>query len=211
MIIAGAKGFAKEVAEVLLQLNHKAPIAFYDDISKDLPQYLFEQYPVLVNIQEAKDFMQQHNNTFVLGTGNPLVRKKMAELLIQAGGKMETVISPFARVGLLGTTIMEGCSIMTGSVITSEVYIATGVLINLNCTIGHNCSIGQFTELSPGVHLSGYVTVGAFTTLGTGAVVLPGINIGQHAVIAAGSVVTKDVPDNVMVAGVPAQVKKGLH
>jgi acetyltransferase-like isoleucine patch superfamily enzyme len=84
------------------------------------------------------------------------------------------------------------------------------VLINLNCTIGHNSDIGEYTELSPGVHLSGHTTVGAFTTLGTGAVVLPGITIGQHAVIAAGSVVTKDVPGNVMVAGVPAQVKKEL-
>ena len=210
MIIAGAKGFAKEVCEVLLQLNYTGPVAFFDNVSSDLPEYLFEKYPVLVNTKQVSAFINEHGNAFVLGVGNPFVRQKMSQLLIQAGGKMEKIISPFARIGALGNTIGDGCSIMTGAIITSDVEADEGILINLNSTIGHDVRIGRYTELSPGVHISGQTTIGAFTTLGSGVVVIPKVNIGSNVIIAAGSVVTKNVPDNVMVAGVPAVIKKVL-
>jgi sugar O-acyltransferase (sialic acid O-acetyltransferase NeuD family) len=210
MIIAGAGGFAKEVCEVLLQQQYAAPIAFYDDITTNLPSILFNKYPVLKTIQQAAVFMKEQDNKFVLGVGNGAARFKMAQLLAAAGGQLQKLISPYAHIGKLDTIIMEGCSIMTGAVITSEVYIEEGVLINLNCTIGHNVSIGRYSELSPGVHLSGHVNIGAFTSIGSGAVVIPGISIGSNVIVAAGSVVTKAVPDNVMVAGVPATIKKQL-
>ena len=44
--------------------------------------------------------------------------------------------------------------------------------------------------------------------IGGGSVILPGVKIGDNAIVAAGSVVTQNVPDNTMVAGVPAKVKK---
>ena len=43
-----------------------------------------------------------------------------------------------------------------------------------------------------------------------GATITPGVTVGENAVVAAGSVVTKDVPDNTVVAGVPAKVIKSL-
>lgn len=46
--------------------------------------------------------------------------------------------------------------------------------------------------------------------IGTGAIILPGVTVGREAVIAAGAVVTKDVPDRTMVAGVPAKRKKRI-
>lgn len=47
--------------------------------------------------------------------------------------------------------------------------------------------------------------------IGTGAIILPGVTVGKEAVVAAGAVVTKDVPDRTMVAGVPAVIKKKLR
>jgi sugar O-acyltransferase (sialic acid O-acetyltransferase NeuD family) len=209
MIIAGAGGFAKEVCEVLLQQQYKGVIAFYDDVT-DAQGLLFNKYPVLKNIQQAQNFINDNGNAFVLGVGDPAARYKLAQLLITAGGILEKLISPFAKIGELGTTIAAGCNIMTGSIITSEVQMEEGVLVNLNCTIGHNVHIGRYSELSPGVHLSGHVTIGLFTSIGSGAVVIPGINIGSNVIIAAGSVVNKDVPNNVMIAGVPAVIKKEI-
>jgi acetyltransferase-like isoleucine patch superfamily enzyme len=46
--------------------------------------------------------------------------------------------------------------------------------------------------------------------LGANVVVMPGVTIGKHSVVAAGSVVTKDVPPDTIVAGVPAKVVKKL-
>lgn len=50
------------------------------------------------------------------------------------------------------------------------------------------------------------VSIGAGSWLGTNAVVLPGVTIGQHVAVGAGSVVTTDIPDGVIAAGVPARV-----
>ncbi|MCH9837986.1 acyltransferase [bacterium] len=54
------------------------------------------------------------------------------------------------------------------------------------------------------------VSIGDGTWLGHGTVVLPGVNIGHHVVVGANSVVTRDLPDNCVAAGVPARVIKHL-
>jgi sugar O-acyltransferase (sialic acid O-acetyltransferase NeuD family) len=211
MIIVGASGFAKEVCEVLLQNKYNNPIAFFDDINTDAPNYLYNKYPVLKSMNEAKVFMQQNGNAFTLGVGTPRVRYKLANRFINVGGQIQTIVSPHATIGRLNSRIDKGCSIMSGVIITSEVTIEEGVLINLSCTIGHNSQIKQYAELSPMTNVSGGVTVGEFSFLGTGSIVLPNIEIGNNSIIAAGSVVTKNVPDNVMVAGVPCVIKKYLE
>ena len=55
------------------------------------------------------------------------------------------------------------------------------------------------------------VRIGDGSWLGHGAVVLPGVTIGRHAVVGAGAVVHRDVPDHGIAAGVPARVVKIMH
>lgn len=55
------------------------------------------------------------------------------------------------------------------------------------------------------------VSIGKDCWIGCGAIILPGVTIGNGSVIAEGAVVCTDVPDNVMVAGCPATIKKHLH
>ena len=77
--------------------------------------------------------------------------------------------------------------------------------------IGENrvrCRIGDYAHLAPGCTLGGDVTLGEVAFLGIGARVIPGIRIGRWSVIGAGSVVTKDIPDNCTAVGVPAKVIK---
>ena len=53
------------------------------------------------------------------------------------------------------------------------------------------------------------IIIGDDVWIGANAVILPGVTIGKHCVVAAGAVVTKDVPDNTIVGGVPAkEIKK---
>ena len=47
--------------------------------------------------------------------------------------------------------------------------------------------------------------------IGAGAMILPGVTIGENAIVAAGAVVTKDVPDNTVVAGVPAKIVRNIN
>ena len=89
--------------------------------------------------------------------------------------------------------------------IGDHVMIAPGVLIT---TTGHPLSPRGRRE-----HL-GYmkpVTIGSDVWIGGNAVILPGVTIGNNVVVAAGAVVNRDVPDNSLVAGVPARIVKRLE
>lgn len=55
------------------------------------------------------------------------------------------------------------------------------------------------------------ISIGRNVYVGVGAIILPGVNIGDNAVIAAGAVVSKDVPPSVVVAGVPARIIKKIE
>jgi sugar O-acyltransferase (sialic acid O-acetyltransferase NeuD family) len=122
--------------------------------------------------------------------------------------KPESFVSSRVIMGDYNIVIDVGCTIMAGSILTTCIQIKKGTLVNIHCTIGHDTVIGEFCEICPGVHISGSCTIGDEVFIGTGAVILPGLKIGNGSVVAAGSVVTDHVPENVMVAGVPAQIKK---
>lgn len=60
------------------------------------------------------------------------------------------------------------------------------------------------------VHLNKKITIGDHVQVGAGAVILPGVNIAQNVIIGAGSIVTKDIPSNVIVVGNPAKILRPL-
>ena len=72
-----------------------------------------------------------------------------------------------------------------------------------------NSPYNKLSELYPPMHAP--VTIGDNVWVGARSVILPGVTIGNNVVVAAGSVVTKDVPDNSMVAGVPAVIKREIQ
>lgn len=55
------------------------------------------------------------------------------------------------------------------------------------------------------------ITIKQRAWIGAGATILPGVTVGENAVVAAGAVVSKDVPNNMIVGGVPARVIKSIN
>lgn len=204
MLIAGAKGFAKELLEVVIQDNANAKVVFYDDVSENLPELIFEKYSILRSEEAVKRYFEESDKRFALGVGNPKLRYKFFNRFTNLGGESVTIISHFATIGKHNNIIQEGSNILTNVVIESNNLIGKGCLIHVGSLISHDVIIGDFCEISPHSNLLGNVTIGNFCSLGTGSTILPGLKIGNNVIVGAGAVVTKDVADDTTVIGIPA-------
>lgn len=211
MLIVGAKGFAKEVLEVVHQLKQLENLVLYDDVNEDAPQKLFGRFPVLRTIQEASDYFKTVDNRFTIGIGNPILRKKMYDKFVSSGGVFTSTISPSVNIGFYDVQIENGTNILPGVIISNSSQIGMGCIVYYNSIITHDCKIGDFVEISPSATLLGRSSIGNFSQIGSNATILPNVKIGKNVVVGAGSVVTKDVPDNCVVVGIPARIIKELN
>lgn len=112
----------------------------------------------------------------------------------------DVVIGDYTRIGLHSTVIGPVC-------IGSHVNVAQGVVIT---ALNHNFSDPARRIDEQGV-ATAPVRIDDDVWIGAGAVILPGVTVGSHSVIAAGAVVTHDVPAGSLVAGVPAKVVKTIR
>jgi sugar O-acyltransferase (sialic acid O-acetyltransferase NeuD family) len=204
MLIVGAKGLAKEILEILHQRNELNNLCFYDDISSDVGEQLYRQFPVLKNMEQVAHLFKT-DNRFTIGVGGSEIRLTLYNQFKDAGGEFVSAISPFAIIGNYGTEIGVGTIIMANTVITNDVTIGMGCLINPNCTISHDTIIGDFVEVSPGVQITGRCVIGNLCNIGTNATILPKVKLSNKVIIGAGAVVTKDVASGQTAVGIPAK------
>jgi acetyltransferase-like isoleucine patch superfamily enzyme len=105
-------------------------------------------------------------------------------------------------------SIGENCSILPSTIFTDPAYVRIGNNVHFSSSIliGHDGSIAMLNR-AYNVKLDsvGKIDIGDNVFIGYNAIVLPNVTIGSNAIVAAGAVVTKDVADGDIVAGVPAR------
>lgn len=135
---------------------------------------------------------------------------RVRELLAQLTGKpvdeSVTVFPPFYSDFGKNITLGKRIFINSGCKFQDQ----GGVVIGDDCLIGHNVVMATLNhDLSPsrrGDMHPARIVVGRNVWIGSNSTILPGVTIGDNAVVAAASVVTKDVPENAVVLGSPARV-----
>lgn len=155
-------------------------------------------------------FVPEQDELYLLGPTTPTRARLAAFLEDKWRLSFHTLIHPTAYVSPLAT-LSEGVFVGANSVIAPGAMLEPHVFINRGVTIGHDNRIGTFSRIQPGVNLGGLSVIGERVTIGLGATVLERLRIGHDAVIAGGAVVLNDVPPSVMVAGIPATVRKQLE
>jgi sugar O-acyltransferase (sialic acid O-acetyltransferase NeuD family) len=205
LLIAGAKGFAKELLEAVLQLDAEAEVVFYDDVSDDLPERLFDRFSIVRNMGDLTTYFSETSRDFALGVGDPNLRAEFFEKFVSVGGRPKTIISPFAKIGIIANRIGDGACVLSDAVIESNNEIGKGTLIHVGALVSHDVIVGDFCEISPRANLLGSVKIGNRCRIGTASTLLPNVKLGDAAVVGAGAVVTKDIADGATVVGVPAR------
>lgn len=204
MIIIGAKGHAKEIYDICHE-NGDVIDYFFDDVSVDNPSTLFGK-PIL-KIWADLTLQIAEKKAVVLGLGSPRNRQKLYEKCQSEGGILNNCIAKSAVISS-SATLQDGLNIMHFAFVGAEAKIGKGVLINARASVHHDCTIGDFVEIAPSAEVLGNCTLNDNCYIGANATILPKITIGKNTIVAAGAVVTEDVPDNCLVAGVPAVIKK---
>jgi sugar O-acyltransferase (sialic acid O-acetyltransferase NeuD family) len=205
MLVIGCGGFAKELMEVIIHNEGDTNLHFYDDLNDYEEALLFEKYPRISSPKEAEHYFLNTDKRFVLGLGNPSLRKSMATKFAELGGKLVSVISSKASIGSYNVEIEDGCTILDHAVISNGCKLGKGCLVYYHAIVTHDCILEDFVELAPGATLLGGVKVAKETFVGANATILPRLKIGKYSIIGAGAVVTKDIGHQLTVKGNPAK------
>ena len=200
--IVGAGGHGKVVLDIINKSEQYQAASFLDDDSS-LHNETINALKVLGGFKEVLN----DDKAVIIAVGNNKIREKLFKIMKSNDLEIINAVHPDAVINSF-VSMGEGIVIAAGAVINPNAFIEDNVIINTCVTVDHDCLIEKHVHLSPGVNLGGNVTVQRGAHIGIGAAVLPGINIGKNSVVGAGAVVTKDVPDDVTVVGVPAKIHK---
>ena len=156
----------------------------------------------------------------------PLYQHRGRHAVIHRSARMDT--PPYRKFSLGDYSVIESFSCINNAM--GDVIIGDHTRVGLHNTIIGPVTIGDHVNLAQGITVTALnhnfadtdkrideqgvstipVVIEDDIWIGANAVVLPGVTIGHHSVVAAGAVVTKDVPPHSLVAGVPAKIIKQI-
>ena len=138
------------------------------------------------------------------------IRKLMSELIGQELDEGFGLFPPFYTDCGRNIHIEKNVFINSGCKFQDQ----GGVYIGENSLIGHNVILATLNHEMDPYHRADLhpkpIHIGKRVWIGSGSMILPGITIGDNSIVGAGSIVTKDVPPNVIVAGNPAKFIKNI-
>jgi UDP-N-acetylbacillosamine N-acetyltransferase len=204
LYVFGAGGHGKVVADVAIQAGWRV-LAVLDENLR-LEDRTVGGLPVVSGRERVENLLRT-NDSVALAIGNNAIRMRLHRELEDRGIRVQTVISPKAIVSNWAT-IGNGTVIMHAAIVNAGAVIGDGVILNTAAVVEHDCEIGDFAHVSPNSSLGGAAKIGIGSQVGIGASVLPRVRIGARTIVGAGSVATRDLPDDVIAYGVPARVRR---
>lgn len=204
IVLVGGGGHCKSVIEVAESIGYRIVGIF------DMPENVGKEVLGYKIIGTDDDILRYVDIAqFVVTVGhikNPELRIKIHQKIIQAGGHLATLVASTARISRYAT-IGEGTVVMHQAVVNADASVGKGCIINTFSNIEHDAIIENFCHISTGAMVNGNCIVGEGTFLGSQSVMVNGISIVGGCVIAAGTMVRKNIVRKGVYSGNPAVLK----
>jgi sugar O-acyltransferase (sialic acid O-acetyltransferase NeuD family) len=207
LILVGAGDFAREVIWMISDMGDSPEWELAglldDDIERATTVVRSSGFghPILGTIV---DFLPGASDRFVCTIAKPKIKLTLCERIAARGGQFVNLIHPTAAIGP-GCTLGRGIIVCRNAVCTTNVTIADHVHINLATTCGHDVAIGEGCTLSGHCDVTGRAILERGVFLASHASIGPGVRVGAFAVVGAGSVAFRNVPNGQTLLGVPGK------
>ncbi len=133
------------------------------------------------------------------------VRLRIRDRLDEIGLPAVTVIHPQAFVSP-SAIIGRGCFIKAGAIVETKSLIGDMCIIDNGVVVAHDNKIAPAVHLAPRVSTGGSVQIGSGTIIGVGCSIASGVTVEENCIVSVGTAITRDVPRNCVVEGVPGKI-----
>ena len=163
----------------------------------DLPEKLGHKvlnYSIIGTENELERYLPECTEFLITvgQIGSYILREKIYNKVLQAGGRLPSIISPLAHVSTYAN-IGEGSIIMHQAIVNAGALIGNGCIINTKALVEHEAKIGNFCHISTASVINGQANIGDFCFIGSNTVIANNTNVIANTVIAAGSQVLKNI------------------
>ncbi len=198
----GIGGHAHSVIDSIEQTGKYRIIGFLD--REEMQEESYRDYPVLGMDADMKRFYEEGvRNAFVtvgfMGYGN--TREQLYRRLKEVGYRLPNIIDDTAVIS--GTAeLADGIFVGKNAIVNANAKIGKMCIINTGAIIEHDCRVEDFSHVAIGSVLCGAACVGESTLIGANATVIQEREIGSHCIVGAGTVICKDMSDNMIRYGI---------
>ena len=204
LIIYGASYF--DLIKLIDAINRQHPTWELRGFLDDTPEKAGASYldiPVLGGRELLPQLVEEGCHFFNNVCGSWQGNESIAGLLCQHGCNLASLVHP--SIDLNYVELGQGVLLTDGVIVGSRTKVGDFLTTRLGSVISHDVIIEDHVFIGPGVVIGSGARIGKGAFIGAGATVMLERTVGAGSLVGAGAVVSKDVPDFVSVAGVPAR------
>ena len=183
LLIVGAGGHGRSVAEAVLMADHFSLVGFLDDDAFARREEVWG-LPVLGPATAFENYANKATHA-VVAIGNNVLRQKLFVQLQAAGFALARVIHPKAIVSpraLLGS----GVAVMAGAIVGTEATLGQGCIVNCGAVVDHHAQVHEFGHLGVNACMAGGSVLGALAWMQAGSAIGYGVQIAAGTVLKPG-------------------------
>lgn len=200
LLIIGAGGHGKVVADAAMLMNCWERIVFVDDAKKGERVLGLDVVASTLSLELLRtDF-----DDAIVALGDARKRIDLLSHLEEMSFNLPSVIHPRSVIAD-SVEISQSCVVLGNAVINPAARLGRGVIINTASVVEHDCCIDKGAHICPNASLGGNVSIGEYSWIGIGASVRHGVSITKDVIVGAGGVVVKDITASGTYVGNPVR------